>query len=90
MPEEFAIVKNGWYSHPNIGLMRVYQVKSFTKYCPIRKDSDGGFVAMRPNMMSSSIAKNISIVPIPPNFILDKKRMPSALKEMYHDIMADG
>lgn len=82
-------VQPGWYSHPMIGLMRVYEAGGMTRYCGIRKDRYGRFTSMRPNILSESIAKKIKIVPIPPGIIEDKKHMPSDIKGMYHDIISD-
>lgn len=83
------VVQPGWYSHPMIGLMKVYKAGGMTRYCGIRKDRNGRFMSMRPNILSESIAKKIKTVPIPPGLIEDKKHMPSNIKGMYHDIISD-
>lgn len=77
-------LNNGWYSHPNIGLMRVYKDKGTTKYQPIRK-FNGKFFAMKPNTVFSDIAKDMKVVPLPSNH--PSNAISEELKSYYHSII---
>jgi len=79
-------VAAGWYAHPNIGLMRVFETKNMRKFCPIRKDGNGRLMSMRPSLLTEEIAANIKVIPLPPGVldIQDKDHMPAEVKKFYH------
>lgn len=85
-------IDNGWYSHPNIGLLKVFTKDGLQKLCPIRKESITGgktrFVAMRSCILTPEIAARMKPIPIPPNFIEDRRHMPTELRVMYHQIVS--
>ena len=86
--ESAVSVPIGWYAHPNIGLLRVFETRGERKFCSIRKDGAGRFVSMRPTLLSSDIAKDIKIIPLPPGVldVQDKDHMPVEVKVLYHKI----
>jgi hypothetical protein len=78
----------GWYAHPNIGLMRVFETKGIRKFCPIRKDGNGRFTSMRPTFLTDDIAACIKMIPLPAGVldIQDKDHMPVEVKKFYHRV----
>lgn len=86
--EDAPLIGAGWYAHPNIGLLRVFETKGEYKFCAIRKDGNGRFMSMKPTLLSSDITKDFKVVPLPPGVlnVQDKDHLPAEVKKLYHKV----